>query len=384
MISRSPLRLVILLGFVSLFADFTYEGARSIIGPYLATLGASATLVGFVAGLGEFFGYSLRFIFGYLTDRVKNYWAITILGYFVNLFSIPALSLAKTYPQAAGLFLLERIGKAIRTPARDTILSFATARMGRGKGFGIHEAMDQIGAITGPLFVSLLLFYTKEYRDAFAGLVISAFLALAFLFLSYFLYPCPQELEKKTSKEEKGNFSQNFWFYTLSMGIYGAGFADFALIAYHLHKEKILSASLIPLYYALTMGIDAISALIFGYLFDKKGLRILVIPILLSTLAPPLVFLGGVGLVLWGMLFWGVGLGAQESIMRASISLFIPKEKRATGYGIFHALFGFFWFLGSLLLGILYDFSLYILILVSIGLQLLSIPLLIKVMKTLN
>ena len=380
---RSPFKLIVLLGLVSLFADFTYEGARSIMGPYLATLGASATLVGFVAGLGEFLGYGLRLFSGYLSDRIKNYWAFTIFGYFVNLLSIPALALAKTPFQAAGLFILERMGKAIRTPARDTILSFATARVGRGKGFGIHEAMDQIGAIAGPLFVSLLLFYFKDYRLAFAGLIASSLLAIAFLLISYFLYFHPQELEKKAPKEERiEKLPTIFWLYALSMGIYGAGFADFALMAYHFHKEEILGASSIPLYYALAMAIDALSALFFGFLFDKRGLKVLIFPIFFSALAPPLVFLGKIQLLVFlGLFLWGIALGAQESIMRASVALFTPKEKRATAYGLFHALFGFLWFLGSLLLGILYDFSLYALVSVSTGLQLLSIPLLIRVIK---
>lgn len=378
--SKSPFTLIILLGLVSLFGDLTYEGARSILGPYLLTLGASATVVGFLAGLGEFLGYTLRIISGYLTDRIKKYWSVALVGYAANLFSVPALALAKTPFQVITLVLLERIGKAVRTPARDTILSFATESLGRGKGFGIHEAMDQIGAILGPLFVSLLLFAFGDYKVAFAGLLFPALLAISIFFLAARIYPNPQKFEKEPLiPGEKGRFSSAFWLYVFAMGIYGAGYADFALIAYHFEKKDLLAPSLIPVYYAFAMGVDALSALLFGYLYDKKGLRVLIFPILLSSLFSPFIFLEKFNIPLLGMILWGIGMGAQESIMRASVSQLTPKERRATGYGIFNTLFGLFWFLGSLLLGFLYDYSISTLILVSMGLQLLSLPLLLRI-----
>ncbi len=346
--SKSPFNLILLLGLVSLFGDLTYEGARSIIGPYLLTLGASATLVGFVAGLGEFLGYALRVISGYLTDRIKKYWGVTLIGYIVNLFSVPALAFAKSPFQVVTLILAERIGKAVRTPARDTILSFASESSGRGKGFGIHEAMDQIGAILGPLFVALLLFSFRDYKVAFIGLLIPALLAISILFLSAFIYQNPQRYEKGASFQgERGRFSSIYWLYVLAMGIYGAGYADFALIAYHFEKKDLIGPSLIPIYYAFAMGVDALSALLFGYLYDIRGLKILIFPILISSLFSPFVFLEELSIPLLGMLLWGIGMGAQESIMRASVSQLTPKEKRATGYGIFNTIFGLFWFLGD-------------------------------------
>ncbi|PMP68810.1 MAG: MFS transporter [Thermodesulfobacterium geofontis] len=378
---KSPFLLVILLGLVSLFADITYEGARSIIGPYLATLGASATVVGFISGLGEFLGYGLRLIFGYLADKIRKYWAVTFIGYFISLISVPALALTKTWIQAVILVLLERIGKAIRTPARDTILSYATFKIGRGKGFGFHEAIDQIGAITGPLIVAVILCYTKNYKLAFAVLLIPVILTLSILFISIFYYPSPQKFENEKFLIKNTNFSKDFWIYAFAIGIYGAGYADFALIAYHFKKTELLTNSLIPIFYAIAMGIDAVSALVFGYFFDKKGFIILIFSVIISSLFAPLVFLGSLPIALFGVILWGIGLGAQESILRATVALFVPKEKRATGYGIFNTFYGFLWFLGSTLLGILYDFSIHTLIIISILLQLLSLPLLIKLSK---
>ena len=378
---RSPFLLIIILGFVSLLGDITYEGARSIIGPYFATLGASATVVGFVAGAGEFIGYGLRLISGYLTDKLKKYWLITIIGYIINLFAIPALALTKTWPQSAILVITERIGKALRTPARDTILSYATSKIGRGKGFGFHEAMDQIGAMLGPLLITFILSSTGSYKISFGILGIPALLAFLILLIARFLYPNPQKLETKALTLTKKTFSKKFWIYILAIGLYGAGYADFALIAYHLKKTEVLKQQWIPLFYAIAMGIDAISALFFGYLFDKKGFSVLILAVLISLFSSPFVFLGKFFLVLFGMILWGIGMGAQESIMRAAISFFIPKDKRATGYGIFNAFYGFLWFLGSIILGVLYDTSLISLIIVSMLLQLSSIPLLLILSK---
>ena len=154
----TALKFVVLLGVVSLFADMTYEGARSITGPYLAILGASATAVGIVAGFGELIGYALRLVSGYISDRTGKYWTVTLFGYFINLLAVPLLALAGSWEVAAFLMITERMGKAIRNPSRDAMLSHATQSIGRGWGFGLHEAMDQIGAILGPLIVATVLY----------------------------------------------------------------------------------------------------------------------------------------------------------------------------------------------------------------------------------
>jgi sugar phosphate permease len=177
MLVGDAMKFIILLGIVSLLADMTYEGARSITGPYLAILGASATLVGFVAGFGELMGYTLRFVSGYFADKSRQYWAMTIIGYVVNLLAVPLLALAGNWPLAAMLIIMERIGKGIRTPPRDVMLSHATSQVGQGWGFGLHEAMDQIGAITGPLIVALILYLHGNYQAGFAFLLLPALLA---------------------------------------------------------------------------------------------------------------------------------------------------------------------------------------------------------------
>jgi len=367
-------KFIILVGVVSLFSDMTYEGARSISGPFLGSLKASALVVGVVAGLGEFLGYALRLGSGYLADRLGRYWLITFAGYSLNLLAVPLLALAGSWEIAAVLLLAERIGKAIRTPARDAMLSHATTEVGRGWGFGFHEAMDQIGAVTGPLIVAAVLYYRGGYREGFAVLLLPAVLALVVITVAARLYPHPQHLEVSAPALETTGFARPYWLYVVAVGMLGAGYADFPLIAYHFGKTALLPADWIPLFYAVAMGVDAVAALVLGRLFDRLGMPVIMGTAALSACFAPLVFLGGFNLALLGMVLWGIGMGSLESIIKAALAEMVPRDRRATGYGIFNAGFGLFWFLGSALMGLLYEFSLGALVAFSVTAQLLAIP----------
>jgi len=371
---KTAFRFIILLGIVSLLADMTYEGARSITGPYLALLGASGTVVGIVAGLGELVGYALRLVSGYITDKTGRYWFMTIFGYVVNLLAVPLLAIAGRWEIAAALMITERIGKAIRTPSRDAMLSHATKGIGRGRGFGLHEAMDQIGAMTGPLIVAAVLYVKGGYKASFATLLIPALLALIVLLVSRHLYPRPSDLEASEITLETKGFPPVFWVYLCAVALVAAGYVDFPLMAYHLKKTSIASDNWIPILYAFAMGVDALSAILFGRMFDRRGVSILIAASIISSLFAPLVFLGGFHAVIFGITLWGIGMGAQESIMRAAVANMIPSNKRGSAYGIFNAGYGLFWFLGSALMGIFYDISITALIVFSMIAQLASLP----------
>ena len=373
------LKFVVLVGVVSLFADMTYEGARGITGPYLAVLGASGTVVGIVAGFGELIGYAIRLGSGYLADRTGRYWEITIVGYVINLFAVPLLALAGNWQAAAVLIILERAGKAIRTPARDAMLSHATQLTGRGWGFGLHEALDQTGAMMGPLIVAAVLYYEGAYQTGFAILLIPAILAVTVLLVARALYPRPSELESIKQQLGTKGFQKSFWIYLAAVSCVAAGYADFPLLAYHFEKQKVLSAQWIPIFYGIAMGVDGVAALLFGRWFDRKGIPIMVFAATLSTLFAPLSFLGDFNVALAGVVLWGIGMGAQESIMRAAVAGLTPVERRGTAYGVFNTGFGIFWFLGSATMGWLYDFSISLLIAFSVVIQLISIPLFLAV-----
>jgi MFS family permease len=377
----SALRFVILLGIVSLFADMTYEGARSITGPYLAVLGASGTIVGIVAGFGELVGYGLRLVSGYISDRTGRYWTVTLFGYAVNMLAVPLLALAGNWQLAAILMIAERAGKAIRNPPRDAMLSHATKEMGRGWGFGIHEALDQIGAVLGPLLITAVLYFKGSYQTSFAILLVPALLALSVLLMTRSSYPRPRDLEPLLPELETKEFPRKFWLYLAAASLVGAGYIDFPLIAYHFEKASVASDNWIPVFYAVAMGVDALAALIFGYLFDRIGFSILIIVAFISAFFAPLVLLGGFYVALIGMGLWGVGMGAQESIMRAAIAEMVQLNRRASAYGLFNAGFGLFWFLGSAVMGILYDYSLPALICFSVVTQLASVPVFLLVRK---
>ncbi len=375
--TNSALQFVILLGIVSLFADMTYEGARSITGPYLAVLGASGTVVGIVAGFGELVGYGLRLVSGYISDRTGRYWAVTIVGYVVNLFAVPLLALAGHWEVAAVLMITERAGKAMRVPPRDAMLSHATEEMGRGWGFGLHEAMDQIGAVLGPLVVAATLFFrqgNQGYKIGFAVLLVPAVLAIGVLLIARRLYPRPRDFEVGTDRLEGKGLSRAFWIYLAAVSVIAIGYVDFPLIAYHFQKSAVTTAQWIPLLYALAMAVDALAALIFGRLFDQIGFSLLVGAAVLSAFFAPFVFLGGFRLAIVGMCIWGIGMGAQESVMRAAVAEMVAANRRAAAYGIFNAGYGLFWFAGSTALGILYDVSIPALVIFSVVTQLISVP----------
>jgi len=351
----------------------TYEAARSINGQFLEILGTSATTVGIVAGLGELFGFGLRFVSGYIADKTKKYWIILITGYLLNLFSVPLLAFAGYWQLAVVLMITERVGKAIRTPARDALLSFGTQKLGRGWGYGLHEAMDQLGAVIGPLLVSAVLFYKHQnYHLAYAMLIIPAIVAISILLYAKYLYPRPENLEFKTTSVATQGFPRKYWIYVLSVVFIAAGYADFPLIAFHFKSKSLMSDADIPLFYSIAMFIDAIAALIFGKMFDKIGTKTFLVAIFLSLFFAPMVFLGGYYWAMAGMVAWGIGMGAQESIFKAEIAEIIPAEKRGTAFGTFNAAYGLSWFGGSALMGVLYDISLTGLIIFSVISQLIA------------
>lgn len=379
---RSAIGFVILLGIVSLFADATYESARSIVGPYLGALGASAVVVSAAAGAGELVGYAIRLFSGLWTDRSRRYWTITILGYAVNLAAVPALAFAGDWPTAVALMIAERTGKAIRTPARDAMLSHATKATGRGWGFGLHEAMDQLGAMAGPLALTAVVASEGGYRIGFAVLAIPAVLSLLVLGVAKFLYPNPLALEVKKTEIASDKFPRPYWVYLASAALIAFGYADFPLIAYHFEQAKIVSDAFIPAFYSAAMASAGLSALAFGRLFDRIGLWAnLIATVLASFFAIP-VFYGGFGVSLVGVILWGVGMGAQESILRAFVAEIVAPDRRGAAYGLFGAAYGAAWFAGSVLMGFLYDLALPALVAVSVLSQLAAAFVLLMVRKT--
>jgi MFS family permease len=374
---------IVLLGTVSLFGDATYEGARSVTGPYLDTLGASASAVSLVAGIGEFMGYGLRLVSGYLADRTKAYWVFTFVGYGL-LLSIPLLAFAGYWQLAAIFIILERIGKAIRNPARDTMLSYAAKGVGRGWGFAVHEALDQVGAVIGPIIFSFVLLAHAGYREGFTLLWIPALLTLAVLALARKKVPLPQRLEiqEKTSRLNiDGKLPRVFWLYSIFTLFSVAGFANFQLIAYHLKTEAIIPDAQIPIMYAIAMGVDAVAALVVGKTYDRIGLISLLAVPLLTLPIPFLAFSTSYSWVLVSMILWGVVMGIQETIMRAAIADLTPITRRGFAYGIFNTVYGAGWLLGSPLMGLLYEISINYLILFAIVMELVSIPLLLLVRR---
>lgn len=370
----SALKFVLMIGVLSFFADFTYEGARSVYGPFLAMLSASATVVGIVAGFGELCGYGLRLVSGRWADRTGNFWPIVILGYFVQLLAVPALALANTWHTAAVLIIVERIGRAIRNPPRDAMLSHAGNEIGFGWAFGMHEAMDQFGALFGPLLVAAVLAWRGSYHLAFAVLVIPTVICLSLVLIARHFYPRPQDLETHAGNLKTKGLPKVFWVYLAGAALVAAGFADFPLIAYHFTKASSVPKDWVPIAYAIAMGVSGTGSLVFGRLFDRFGIGLLIPLTIATAVFAPLVFLGGFWPALIGSAIWGLGMGVHESIIPAAVAPMVSPDRRASAYGLFTAGYGVFWFFGSVIMGILYDHSITATIIFCVATQLAAIP----------
>ena len=393
---------IIFFGIVSLFSDMTHEGASSIRGAYFTILGASAGAIGFVSGLGELIGYSMRYVFGRIADKRKNYWFMTIFGYVIDVLAVPALALVgeNGWIAAAILLIIQRMGKAIKKPAKDTIMSFAASQEGVGKSFGIQEMLDQIGAFLGPVLLYLVMLFKTTgttfeiYSTCFAVLAIPGAITIIMLLITRKKFPNPENFEPEAKEFVPFEMKKSFKYYIMGISLFAFGFIDYSLVIMHISRNftsiaggladtsSIINSGTIPLLYAGAMLVDAVAALVFGYMYDKKGVKVLVLSTIISAPFSAFVFLGkSVPMVIFGVVLWGIGMGAQESILKAAVTTMVPKSSRATGYGIFECSFGIFWFLGSWLLGVLYDVSVPIMVVVSVVAQIAAIPMYLKSTK---
>ena len=381
---NSAMMFIVLLGVVSLFSDMTHEAATSIKGAYLLILGASASTIGFISGVGELLGYGLRYLFGRLVDKTHNYWGFMILGYAVDVFAVPALALVHRdgWIAACVLLVIERIGKAIKKPAKNTILSFAATQEGVGKSFAIQEALDQLGAFVGPLLLYVVMLYKhgdeyETYNTAFAFLLLPAICTIAFLLFAKSRFPNPEAFEPEVKEAKKDSFigKKSFYLYLAGISCFAFGFVDFPLVTMHIAKNKLFDDSMLPLLYSGAMLVDAVAALFFGWLFDKMQTRALVISTAISAFFAIFAFgMTSQTMIMLGVALWGVGMGAQESIMKAAVATMTSKEHRASSYGAFEFFFGLAWFLGSWALGAIYDYSLSMFVIISVAAQLLALP----------
>lgn len=380
--NKRALQLIFLFGLVSLFGDIVYEGARAVNGPYLQSLAVNAAVVGFVIGIGEFAGYALRLLTGYFADKTKAYWVFTFIGYGL-IIAIPMLSLTGVWQIAAVLMVAERLGKGIRAPAKDTIVSSAAKRIGTGKGFAIQEVMDQFGALLGPLIFTAYFALTgggvknaQDYRNAYALFWIPFLLVMIFVVIAFLKVPDSSKFEPLKKGNEPDKITWLFWIYNIFSFVTALGLLNFAIMGYHFKAKAIVTDAMIPVFYALAMAVDGVAAYIMGTLYDKLtvknnagGLITLIILPVLAIVLPFLVFANNFIMALTASVLLGIVMGGQETVMKAAIADITPIKKRGTGYGIFNFSFGLAMLLGSYLSGLLYEISVTYLIWLIVALQ---------------
>ncbi len=374
-LSASPaFTFVLTMGVVNLFADVTYEGGGSINGPFMAALGASAAAVSITAGLGEFLGYALRSASGYVADRTGHYWPITFAGYAVNLVAVPAMALAGSWQIAAALILAERIGRALRKPTVEAMLSYTTGELGRGWVYAVNTALDEVGATVGPLIIALVLFLKGDYRTGYALLAVAALLALGTLALARINFPLPSRFDAGRTAPARG-LTAAYWLYMLAGALFAAGLMSFELISYHLSKSGIATGSWIPALLAIATAFGVVASLALGKLYDSIGLPLVLAAVVLAALFSPFVFLGGsFRLALIGLLLWAIGYATQDTLLKAIVAGVLPEGQRNFAFGLYYAGYGVGWLVGSIATGLLYDRSRGALVAFAIIVQLASLP----------
>lgn len=373
--ASSAFAFVLVLGIVNLFADMTYEGGAAINGQFLASLGASAFTVSVIAGIGEFLGYSLRSVAGYIADKTGKYWVITFIGYTVNLLAVPAMALAFHWQVAGALILAERIGRAFRKPTIEAMLSYSTGKHGKGWVYSFNTAMDETGAVAGPLLVALVLYLKGDFRTSYAMLLVSVLLAFAALAIARIVFPVPARLEEGgPPTTHTTQFTRAYWFYMIAASLFGAGLMSFELVAFHLSKTGIVTEHWLPIFLALATVASVIASLILGRLYDQIGIHSAIGAVILAAGFSPLVFLGGFWSALFGLLLWGIGYATQDTLLKVLIASELPEGKRNLAFGVFYLGYGGGWLIGSLVTGLLYEQSRWGLIAFAATVQLSAIP----------
>jgi MFS family permease len=386
-------------GFVSLAADMVYEGARSVYGPVLAALGASAVVVGLVTGAGEAVALVLRLAFGPIADRTGRYWSLTILGYGLTAICVPLLALSPRLGVAgigfaATMILLERLGKAVRSPSKSALLAHVASAVGRGRGFGVHKALDQVGAFAGPLVVSAVVAVASLWAGM-AVLAVPGAVAMVLLFALRRRVPDPSVYDEAPTvaapeeQERRGwwaeavgaGLSGDFFRYALAASLTTGALVTFGIIGYHLTVEGIVPVAAVPIVYAAAMAVEAVAALLVGTAYDRTGPRVLLVVPVLVALVPALALGPALVAVLAGVVAWGVAQGVQDSTIKAVVADLVEAPRRATAYGVFAGIQGLLAIIGGVAAGWLYERSLVALVVVVSLTQVVALALLVDTFR---
>jgi MFS family permease len=363
-----------MMGAVNLFADLTYEGGGAINGAFLGSLGASAAAVSIIAGLGEFLGYAVRLGAGWVADRTGRYWTITFIGYTLNLLAVPAMALAGSWRVAALLVFAERIGRALRKPTVETMLSYTTAQHGRGWVYAVNTALDETGATLGPLVVAAVLFYRGSYPAAYAVLLVSALLALLALGSARRRFPLPEQLASGTTATAPG-FGPAYWLFMAAGACFAAGLLSYELISYYLTSTHLTGSVGAPILLAGATAAGIAATLVLGRAYDRFGLPVVIAAVALSAFAAPLLFTGRFAYVIAAMALVGIGYAVQDTLLKAIVAGMLPAGRRNLAFGLFYAGYGCGWLIGSVAMGVLYQRSQGALVSVAMLAQLASVPL---------
>jgi len=377
----SNLKLIILIGIVSFFADMTYESARGIIPQYFTyVLSGSVFALGIVIGLGDFLGYSFRSVSGKISDKTRNYWGMMFLGYTINLVAVPLLALANNYIIASILIIMERMGRATRIPPRDYVISTLGSEKKIGSAFAIQNILDQAGAVMGPLIISVLLFYNYGYRDAFLFLAIPAILSISFLFISY-KYSKSKKNFETPKKIENGIKKRHLIYYFVGIGLSAAGIFHISFIL--VLAQKFLEQYIVTFMFTMAMVGEGVFGFIFGVAYDKIGKEIIVIGPILAMLLISMINFRNIWVYMFLGLLFGAFTGINDTVTRSIVASYVEEEHRGSIFGLLNTSYGYGLLASGIFIGYFFN-QINIIIIYTVILQILSIIALLKFFKKVN
>jgi predicted MFS family arabinose efflux permease len=284
---------------------------------------------------------------------------------------------------AAALIVAERLGKAVRSPAKSALLADAAGAVGMGRGMGVHKALDQVGAFAGPLLLAGFIAVTGGLL--WPGLAVLAVPgALAMVALVVIRRRAPQvgtaAVPQPAQEVTRGGLPRLFWWFAVACALCTGGLMTFGLIGFHLARTDVVPTAGVPLLYAAAMAAAAVAALATGVLYDRAGPRVLLILPVLVAVVPALAFSTSLAVAVGGVLVWGTAMGVQDSTVKAFVADLVPRHRRATAYGLFAAVQGAGALIGGAAAGTLYEVSLTWLLVVVAGTQAVALLILLTVL----
>lgn len=348
-------RNIFFVGLTSFLTDTTTKMIYAVMPLFLMTLGASKTEISLIEGIAESTASVLKALSGWGSDKIGKNKPFMIIGYGFTAILSPMFTFVTTPLQVLMIRFSERVGKGIRTAPRDSLVAGSSDEQSRGKNFGFHKAMDNSGAIIGPLLAfGILSLFPGAYRRVFLLAAIPGLMGL--ITVTVFI----KEAKKTTAHEQPQislrHFSKRYYAFLAIVFVFTLGNSTDALLLIKASDVGIADA-FIPLLFMIVNGVSVIFSVPAGILSDKIGRERLII---FGYLMYAMIYFGfgktqGQASIFLLFALYGLYSAATDGIQKALVSDLVDSKVRGTGLGLYNCLIGVTLLPASIIAGLLYD-----------------------------